>query len=53
MEKTVTTTLRLPEQMLVKLKHMAVDSRRSFNNEVLVILEKALEEQGEKDAQAA
>ena len=53
MEKIVTTSLRLPEKMLVRLKHMAVDNRRSFNNEVLIILEKALEGEGEKDAQAA
>lgn len=55
MEKIVTTSLRLPEALLVKLKHMAVDNRRSFNSEVLIILQGALEKkekQGHANAAA-
>ena len=52
MEKTVTTTLRLPEGMLAKLKHMAVDNRRSLNNELLTILESALKQKEQVHANA-
>lgn len=43
MEKTVATSLRLPEQMLAKLKHIAIDNRRSLNSQVLIILQRALD----------
>lgn len=46
------TSIRIPEGLLLYLKHKAVDHRRTFTDEIIARLEESRRME-EKDAQAA
>jgi len=50
MTREVKYTLRIPEDIHQKLEASAAKNRRSLNNEMLIILEKFLEEFDKKGA---
>lgn len=52
MERVVTTTLRVPETLLEAIKAQASSNRRSFNNEVLHLIESSLKEKEHEPAAA-
>ncbi|MGC0155038.1 Arc family DNA-binding protein [Chromobacterium vaccinii] len=53
MPRIVTTTLRVPEDILAHLKHQAINNKRSLNSEILLILEEALKRKDQGYANAA
>lgn len=48
----VSTTLRVPIELLITLKHKAVDNHRSVNAELLYRLQESVRKEDERNATA-